>query len=195
MPDENDCQTLLVIRPWLGSSSFGDAYAHFDALAMRLTRDAAGRRYGEFRLSESYDNGKRPVRLDNFRIQCQVDGRHSDSYGWLWGYRPQHRDVFTMKDLSAFGASISLIERQLEKMRRADGPADSDGRLIVRFARILRLDGVALLETSQTGHFSDELRVRDRVLPTAYGDAIRMIDDLVMELHRSCAKRLGTIAA
>jgi hypothetical protein len=195
MPAEDDFQTLLIIRPWLGSIGGGEAYAHFDALAMRLTRGAAGRRYGDFRMSESYDHGKRPVRLDNFRIQCQIDERHGESYGWLWGFHPQRRDIFTMSDFHAYGTSIRHIEQQLDKIRRADGPADSDGRLIVRLARILRLDGIALLETSQTSYLSDDLAVRNTVAPDAYGDAIRMIDDLVVELHRACAQRMGKIAA
>jgi hypothetical protein len=45
----------------------------------------------------------------------------------------------------------------MEKFGREDGPADSIGRLIVRLARVLKLDGIAVLETSTNGSFRDAM--------------------------------------
>ena len=60
---------------------------------------------------------------------------------------------------------------------------------------MLKLDGIVLLETSQTGSFHDALETRPRIGPGEYGHAVCRIDALVLDLHRACAKRVGKIAA
>lgn len=66
---------------------------------------------------------------------------------------------------------------------------------MVRLARVLKLDGIVLLETSQTGSFHDALETRRKIGPSDYGDAVRGIDNLVVELHRAYARQVGKIAA
>lgn len=43
--------------------------------------------------------------------------------------------------------------------------------------------------------FHDALRTGRRIGPSDYGDAVRDIDALVLELHRVCATRVGKVAA
>ena len=65
----------------------------------------------------------------------------------------------------------------------------------MRIARVLKLDGIALLETSHTGSFRDAMEIRHAVAPGEYGVAIRQIDALVAQLHQACAQRAGRLAA
>ena len=82
----------------------------------------------------------------------------------------------------------------MDRLYREDGPTEGVGRFVVRLARVLKLDGIALLATSTTGTFHDGMEVRHSIDTGAYGEAIRVIDDLVLELHRACATRVGKIA-
>ena len=66
---------------------------------------------------------------------------------------------------------------------------------MVRLARVLKLDAIVLLETSPSGSFSDVLDVRRSIEPADYGEAIRSIEGLVNDLHRTCAQRMDRIAA
>ena len=94
---------------------------------------------------------------------------------------------------SALARSIAAIARGLDRSYREDGAADGVGRFIVRIARVLKLDGIALLETSQTGSFQDEMEIRRSIAPGEYGAAIQTIDALVLDLHRVCAQRSGRL--
>jgi len=133
--------------------------------------------------------------LFNFRARCQTDDRRAEAYGWEWGYQPEHGSIFSLRDMERYGPSLGAIKRGLDRMHRKDGPAEGAGRFVVRVARVLKLDGIVLLETSQTGSFHDALRTRPRISPKDYGDAVRDIDALVLELHRVCATRVGKVAA
>ena len=68
-------------------------------------------------------------------------------------------------------------------------------RLVVRPARVPKLDGVATLETSADGGFRKAMQVRWRIEPAQYGHAITRINDLVDEPHHACDARVGRIAA
>ena len=185
---------LLVLRPWLASYSGGDAYAHFDGLPMRAAVGAP-RRYADLDVLQRGDDGRRTLHLDGFRVGCQIDDRHAEAYAWNWGYRPEHREAFGAADLARHGPSIAAIERGLDRLHGSDGPAETVGRFVVRLARVLKLDGIALLDTSETSSFRTELGVRRCFAPAAYGDAMRTIDGLVLELHQACGRRAGRIAA
>ena len=195
MTRNSDRRDVLVIRPWLGIASGGDAYAHFDALAMSRSFGQAHDRYGDFRVFAPGDDGRKTLRLDHLRFQCQTDGRKAEAYAWQWGYQPEQRGVFTFRDMERYGASIVAIGRALDRLHREDGPPEGVGRFVVRLARVLKLQGIVLIETSLTGSFRSEMAVRRRIAPDAYGEAITAIDDLVRKLHRACAQRVGRIAA
>ena len=195
MIQNSDCRDVLVIRPWLGTVSGGDAYAHFDALAMSHTFGEACDKYGDLRVFVLGDDGRKTLRLDGFRFQCQTDERKAEAYGWQWGYQPGERSVFSFRDIQRYGPSITAIGRALDRMHREDGPPETVGRFVVRLARVLKLQGIVLIETSMAGSFHDAMAVRRMIAPDAYGEAIGAIDDLVRELHQACAGRVGKVAA
>ncbi len=195
MPRRSEHQDVLIIRPWLSTVSGGDAYAHFDALAMRETPGRRHDRYGDYCAIGHGDDGRKVLRLDRFRFQCQTDDRRSEAYGWHWGYQPSAGSILTARDMELYGPSLAAIGRAMDRLYREDGPTEGVGRFVVRLARVLKLDGIVILETSKTGSFRDEMEVRCRVEAGAYGQAIRILDDLVLELHRACATRVGKIAA
>jgi hypothetical protein len=191
-----DQPIVLMIRPWLSLVSGGDAYAHFDAIVMRRRASLPGACYGDYTvlLDWAGEQPRTPC-LFNFRVRCQTDDRRAEAYGWEWGYQPEHGSIFSLRDMERYGPSLGAIKRGLDRMHREDGPAEGAGRFVVRVARVLKLDGIVLLETSQTGSFHDALRTGRRIGPSDYGDAVRDIDALVLELHRACATRVGKVAA
>ncbi len=191
-----DQPIVLMIRPWLSLVSGGDAYAHFDAVVMRRRANLPGACYGDYTVLLNWaDEPPRTPCLYNFRVRCQTDDRKAEAYGWEWGYQPEHGSIFGVRDMERYGPSLGAIKRGLDRMHREDGPAEGTGRFVVRLARVLKLDGIVLLETSPTSGFRDALETRPRIGPKDYGDAVRDIDALVLELHRACAKRVGRIAA
>jgi len=97
--------------------------------------------------------------------------------------------------MELYGPSIAAINRGLDRSYREDGAAEEVGRYVVRLARVLKLDAIVLLETSQSGSFRDGLDVARSIEPADYGEAIRSIEGLVNGLHRACAQRMGRIAA
>lgn len=195
MMENSDRCEVLVIRPWLSTVSGGDAYAHFDALAMSHSFGQACDKYGDFRVFGLGGDGRKTLRLDGFRFQCQTDDRKAEAYGWQWGYQPGQRSVFTFRDMERYGPSIAAIGRALDRMHREDGPPEMVGRFVVRLARVLKLGGIVLVETSLTGGFRSEMAVRRSIAPDAYGEAITAVDNLVRELHQTCAARVGKLAA
>ncbi len=195
MPRHSEHKDMLIIRPWLSTVGGGDAYAHFDALAMREAPDGRYGRYGDYYPFGHGDDGRKVLRLDRFRFQCQTDDRRSEAYGWHWGYQPSDGSVFTTRDMDLYAPSLAAIGRAMDRLYREDGPTEGVGRFVVRLARVLKLDGIVVLETSSNGSFGSDIEVRRRVEAGAYGEAIRILDDLVLELHRACATRVGKIAA
>ncbi len=194
MARSRDQLDLLVVRPWLATWRGGEAYAHFDALAMRSEDGRTPDRYGDLQVFGRGDDERTRLHLDGFRAGCQVDDRHADAYGWFWGYRPARGEAFTVDDMTRNGSSIAAIDRGLTRLHEQDGPVGSIGRYVVRLARVLRLDGVAVLETSQTGSFRDEMTVRRCCRLPAVGDAVHLIDTVVLELHEACAARVSRAA-
>lgn len=195
MAEQVNLRNVLVLRPWLSTVSGGDAYAHFDALVMQEAERRPIRTYGDYRVLGQGDDGRKTLRLDRFRFQCQIDGRREESYAWQWGYQPANGSIFGPRDMDLYGRSISAINRGLDRSYREDGAAEGVGRYVVRLARVLKLDAIALLTTSQSGSFRDELEVTRSIEPGDYGEAIRSIESLVNGLHRTCAQRMGRIAA
>ncbi len=191
-----DQPIVLMIRPWLSLISGCDAYAHFDAIVMRRTGGLSGVCYGDYTvLLDWADEKPRVPRLHNFRFQCQTDDRRPEAYGWQWGYQPESGSIFGARDMERFGPSLKMIKRGLDRMHHEDGPPEGIGRFMVRLARVLKLDGIVLLDTSLTGSFRDAMETRPRISPDDYGHAIHDIDTLVLDLHRACARRVGKIAA
>ena len=188
-------RNALVLRPWLSTVSGGDAYAHFDALVMQEAERRPVRTYGDYRVLGQGDDGRKTLRLDRFRFQCQIDGRRVESYAWQWGYQPTNGSIFGPRDVELYGPSIAAINRGLDRSYREDGAAEGIGRYVVRLARVLKLDAIGLLETSQSGSFRDELEVARSITPGDYGEAIRSIESLVNDLHRACVQRMGRMAA
>lgn len=78
----------------------------------------------------------------------------------------------------------------MTRMHEQDGPVGSIGRYVVRLARALKLDGLAVLDTSPTGSFGDSLSVRRFCSGPAAGEAVHLIDTVVLELHEACAARI-----
>ena len=113
--------------------------------------------YGDYRVLGQGDDGRKTLRLDRFRFQCQIDGRRDESYAWQWGYQPANGSIFGPRDMELYGQSIAAINRGLDRSYREDGAAEGVGRFVVRLARVLKLDAIVLLETSQTGSFRDDL--------------------------------------
>jgi len=195
MPKNCEHHDVLVIRPWLGTMSGRDAYAHIDAVAMRKRPDRCHGDYGDYDFLGRGDDERKTFRLDQFRFQCQIDDRQAVAYGWHWGYQPSSVSIFGARDMELYGSSIAAIDRAMDRLYREDGPTEGVGRFVVRLARVLKLDGIVFLETSVSGGFREGTDIRRKVAPRDYGDAIRAIDDLVVELHRACAARVGRIAA
>lgn len=196
MAKHSDHDDVLVVRPWTSTISGGDAYAHFDALVMRRDPGMTTGRYGDFRvLLDWADHRQTSPRPDNFRFRCQTDDRRAEAYAWQWGYQGQQHGIFTVRDLEQYGASIGQIKRAMDRMYREDGASEGVGRFVIRLARALKLDGIVLIETSSTGTFRDDMTIRRHVTPSGYGQAVSFLDDLVLELHRDCARRLGKTAA
>ncbi len=195
MARSRDQLDLLVVRPWLATWRGGEAYAHFDALAMRGEDGRTPDRYGDLRVFGRGDDERTRLRPDGFRAGCQVDDRHAEAYGWFWGYRPTRGEAFTADDMARNGPSIAATDRGLTRLHEQDGPVGSIGRYVVRLARVLKLDGVAVLETSQTCSFRDDMTVRRCCRLPAVGDAVHLIDTVVLELHEACAARVGRVAA
>ncbi len=191
-----DQPVVLMIRPWLGTISGGDAYAHFDAIVMQRKPDLPSVCYGDYTVLLGWaDEKPRMPRLNNFRFQCQIDDRRSAAYAWQWGYQPEGGSIFGARDMEQFGPSLGAIKRGLDRMHREDGPAEGAGRFVVRLARVLKLGGIVLLETSQSSSLHYTLEAGHRIDPGDYGHAVQDIDTLVLDLHRACAKRVGKIAA
>lgn len=186
---------LLVVRSWLSTRHGVEAYAHLDALAMRSEGDTMPRRYGDLRVFGRGDDERTRLHLDGFRAGGQVDDRHTQAYAWFWGYRPARGDVFTADDITRTGPSFAAIERGMTRLHEQDGPVGSIGRYVVRLARVLKLDGVAVLETSPNGGFRDEMTVRRCCSISAVGEAVHLIDAVVLELHEACAARVQRAAA
>ena len=195
MLDRHRNKQVLMLRPWLSLVSGGDAYAHFDAVAMRKDPGLSHGRYGDYSVFQSGDDARNCLHLDNFRFHCQIDDRHAESYAWSWGYQPDRRGIFSPSDLHRYGPSIEALQKGMARICREDGHADTVGRLIVRLARILKLDGIAVLETSQNGSFREGMEICWHVDPKEYGNGITWINDLVVSLHRTCAQRVGKSAA
>ena len=144
MVQEIRLRHILVLRPWLSTVSGGDAYAHFDALVMQEAERRPVRTYGYYRVIGEGDDGRKTLRLDRFRFQCQIDGRREESYAWQWGYQPANGSIFGPRDMELYGPSIAAINRGLDRSYREDGAAEAAGRYVVRLARVLKLDGIVL---------------------------------------------------
>jgi len=164
MTQNSDRRDVLVIRPWLSTVSGGDAYAHFDALAMSANPGQPCDKYGDFRIIGLGGDGRKTLRLDGFRFQYQTDDRKAEAYAWQWGYQPEQRSVFTFRDMGRHGPSIVAIGRALDRMHREDGPPEGVGCFVVRLARVLKLGGIVLVETSLTGSFGGPAQHRSRRL-------------------------------
>jgi hypothetical protein len=178
MVQEIHLRHALVLRSWLSTVGGGDAYAHFDALVMQEAERRPIRTYGGYRVLGQGDDGRKTLRLDRFRFQCQIDGCHEKSYAWQWGYQPANGSIFGPRDMELYGPSIAAINRGLDRSYREDGTAEGVGRYVVRLARVLKLDAIVLLATSQSGSFHDELDVTRSIEPDDYGEAIRSIETL-----------------
>lgn len=185
---------LLVVRPWV--SHYGtDSYGHFDAVVMRQRGLTPPERYGDLDVLHRGDDNRKAPLLDGFRFECQVDERNPEAYAWRWGYSAAHSSMFSPDDLARYGKSITAVERRLQRFYEQDGPADSVGRFVVRLARILKIDGIIVLETRTAGSFGAGLTLRHRGSAPAFGPITRSIDALQAELQTACLARFHRNAA
>lgn len=186
---------LLVVRPWVAQFIGNESYGHFDAIVMRQRNTAPAERYGDLDiLHRGDDPGKAPL-LDGFRFECQVDERRPDAYAWQWGYATTQSSMFTAGDVARYGKSIAAIERGLHRVAETDGRADSVGRFVVRLARLLRVDGIIIIETRTGGSFGAGLTLRYSSLAPEFGTILRRIDDLQAELQAACIANTRSRAA
>jgi hypothetical protein len=56
------------------------------------------------------------------------------------GYRPGNQGIFNTADPSRYGALIKTLQNWLDRFDREDGTSDTVGRLLVRLARVMKLD-------------------------------------------------------
>ena len=103
--------------------------------------------------------------------------------------------MFTTEDLDRYASSISAMRRALRRICEEDGTPESVGRYVIRLARILRVDGVVVLETSSNGSFTAGMTLRHRAAAPNFGPIILRIDELQGELQEQCAARLRPWAA
>ena len=194
MTDDGLTRTMLVVRPWVGVVSGGDAFGHIDAVPMKRT---LGRPLEHFRDLENIfgADDRKVLRLDHFRFHCQIDDRHEQSYAWTWGYQPDTGSIFGADELDRYGPSITAVRRALDRQAREDGPAETVGRLIVRTARAVKLDEIGLLDFTPGSTSCGDTRVREWIKAGECGDAIGAVNRLEEELHRDCCKRAGKLAA
>ena len=177
---------LLVVRPWTTHYSGTDSYGHFDAIVMRQRGLRIAERYGDLDVLHRGDSsGKGPL-LDGFRFECQIDERRPEAYACRWGYAGNQSGLFTADDLARYGKSIAAIERGLRRAAETDGETDSVGHLVVRLARILRIDGIVILETRFNGSFGAGLSLRYSSVAPAFGTITSRIDGLQHELQAAC---------
>ena len=195
MTDDGLTRTMLVVRPWLGVVSGGDAFGHLDAVPMKRT---LGRSLERYRDLESFfgggAGGRKVLRLDHFRFHCQIDDRHEQSYAWKWGYQPDAGSIFGVDEMDRYAPSITALKRVLDRNAREDGQAETVGRLIVRLARALKLDEIGLLDFTAGGTSCGDTGVRQWIKSNDFGDAIGAVNRLEQELHRDCQKRTGKLA-
>lgn len=186
---------LLVVRPWVAHYIGNDSYGHFDAIVMRQRNTAPAERYGDLDiLHRGDDNGKAPL-LDGFRFECQIDERRPEAYAWRWGYAASQSGMFTAGDVARYSKSIAAIERGLQRFAETDGAAESVGRFLVRLARLLRIDGIIVLETRTAGSFGASLTLRHSAIAPEFGDILRRIDSLQGELQAACIANTRSRAA
>ncbi|WP_265548349.1 hypothetical protein [Roseomonas mucosa] len=184
-----------MIRPWISSYSSRDTYGHFDALAMRQCWKATPRHYCDLEVLHAGGDDRKVLLHEGFRFQCQVDERQPEPYGSRWGYSPAHSSMFTAQDLGRFGKSITAMDRALTRMREVSGPPETVGHYVVRLAKILRVGGIVILETSLTGSFEGHLSIKSWATAPLYGDMIAAIDGLARDLQAACAAWLARWAA
>ena len=177
---------LLVVRPWTTHYSGPDSYGHFDAIVMRQRGLTIAERYGDLDVLHRGDDRRKAPLLDGFRFECQIDERRPEAYACRWGYAGNQSGLFTADDLARYGKSIAAIERGLRRAAETDGEADSVGRLVVRLARMLRIDGIVILETRTNGSFGAGLALRYSSLAPAFGTIKSRIDGLQHELQAAC---------
>lgn len=182
---------LLVLRPYFSSYSRDGAYAHVEALVM--TRQSAGvpARYADLGYLHRHDDVPRPIMHEEFRYTCQIDDRSDVAYGERYGYTPESENIITSRDLARHGKSLTAFDKGMRRLDNEEGRTESLGAAIARVARVLRTDGIALLEVRTADHFGERHAVRRTASAPQYGAMIADIDRIVTELHRSCAARVG----
>ena len=188
-------RNLLVLRTWVAHYIGNDSYGHFDAIIMRHRNAVPAERYGDLDILHRGDDTGRAPLLDGFRFECQIDERRPEAYAWRWGYAAAQSNLFTAADVARYTKSINAIERGLKRFEDTDGAAESVGRFVVRLARLLRIDGIIVLETRSGGCFGAGLTLRHSAVAPDFGDIMRRIDSLQHELQAACVANTRSRAA
>lgn len=186
---------LLVVRPWVAHFIGNESYGHFDAIVMRQRGTAPAERYGDLDILHRGGGDGKPAHLDGFRFECQIDERRPEAYAWRWGYATSQSGLFTGADVARYSKSIAAIERGLQRFAETDGAPESVGRFVVRLARLLRIDGIIILETRRADSFGASLALRHSAVAPEFGDILRRIDNLQGELQAACIANTRNRAA
>ncbi|USQ74082.1 hypothetical protein NF552_23055 (plasmid) [Roseomonas mucosa] len=187
---------FLVLRPFMGHASREGAYAHLEALVMYTMTGELPARYGDLRALVRWDDRPRPILHEGMRWVCQIDDRSPDAYGIHYGYTSEHADVFTAADLDRYGKSIQALRRAMNRLAAREGRTEEASILLVRLARVLKLNGVVLLEPRVSeSYFGEHHRIRRTAGGSCGEGMIEAIAGVAQELHRRCAERCGRLAA
>lgn len=186
---------LLVLRPYFTSFSQHSVYGHVEALVLRSKSVDAPRRCGDFDYLHSYEDIKRPIRHADFRFVCQVDDRRAFAYATEFGYTLDVSGIMTARKLAVYEKPLKALERGMQRFEDTEGRTESLGHLLARLARVLRADGMALLDTRTADYFGENHPVRRTSLAPHYGEMIAAVDQVVLELHQVCAKQATQAAA
>lgn len=196
MPASQAGQSHLVLRPYAGLATRDGGFAHIEGLVMRSADRIPPTRYGDLDVIGWLDCARTPHH-DRFRLTSQIDEQHSEAYAVRYGYAPENGgDVFTTKDWLWARKSLATLTGGMQRLAEREGRTEDLGTLALRLVRVLRLDGIVLLEPRGA---SDTFRPHHPVLatgtPASPDPILAAIRAVIARLHDDCGRRCGRRAA
>lgn len=157
--------------------SHAHIHAHF------VFRNETEKRWERF---DRYQRNPEPGKFySDLRVECSIsndDGISSHSYAWGVVYKPHAVEYWRAMAMSK---TLKRIYDQLEKLDKDLGNPQTYGAFVARVAQTVAAKKVLLPSTPQQREFTDE-----EWIPYAPGDAVRRIDEMVMELRQKCIDKV-----
>lgn len=187
---------LLVVRPYLAQSGRDYAFGHAEALVMRGPAGALPTRYGALQPIGWLEDQGTPKR-ERFRFTAQIDEVSRATYAHRFGYTPENcGEVWTLRDRAWADRSLRALERGLARLKAREGHTEALAVTLHRLARVMRLDGIAVLAIRSWGaSFHADHPVHVAALLPDVAPALAAIEAAERALHDACAQRAGLLAA